>query len=693
MLSDIVRVIRTFRPDIIITRFPPEPGGTHGHHTASSALALEAFKLGGDPKAFPEQLKTLTPWQPKRILWNGYGAYPGAPAENPSDLKIDIDGTDAVTGASFAVLAAKSRSMHRTQGFANFSVAAGGNGPRVESFHLLDGEPGAEGHHGRGRHDLGPNSRRGQDRASGRRRASTISTPRIPRASVPALLQMKALLAKLPADPVVAEKGRQLDRILQSCLGLSVADYDADARGHPRRDDAPERHRRPPLEHSGPMERSRQAPGSPTPFTRASRLSARRAPFFPRTRRSANPTGFARPGRLGCSAWTIPSLIGLPQDFPPISIRYVFEVGGQTLVVEDEAVEVTADPPKGEIRRSVDVIPPVSLRFPANVQLFAPGSGHAVEVEVVSSRAGSSGTVSLETPAGWTASPKGQELSPGGGRGQRLGSPSRSRRRSATGIGSIAAQATSAACSYGSQRIEINYPHIPPQLLQPPARMKAVSLDLAIRGKSIGYLPGAGDSVAASLEQMGYQVTQLTDADLTAENLGKYDAVVIGVRAFNTRTELPAHLPGLFAYVEAGGTVVEQYNTPGGLQTPQLAPYDLKLNRDLPHYRVTDEKARGDSPRSRERRVHDAQQDRRRPTSRAGCRSAGSISRASGTRRTSTPLLSASDVGEAPLKGGLLVAHYGKGIFVYTGLSFFRQLPAGVPGAYRLFANLVSLGK
>ncbi|HEY5079903.1 MAG TPA: PIG-L family deacetylase [Opitutaceae bacterium] len=689
VLSDIVRVIRTFRPDIIITRFPPQPSGTHGHHTASSALALEAFKLCGDPKAFPEQLTTLTPWQPRRILWNGYGAYPGAPAENPGDLKINIDGTDAVTGASFAVLAAKSRSMHRTQGFANFSVAAGGNGPRVESFHLLDGEPAQK--------DIMD----GVDTTWGRipegAEVGLLAGEVIghfdaanPAASVPTLLQMKALLAKLPADSVVAEKGRQLDRILQSCLGLSVQTTMTTHEVIPGetlhlretavlRSTVPVQWDAP--EGAGKADRLHEG----VPVVREAN------PVLPADTPLSQPYWLREAGTPGMFRVDDASLIGLPVDFPPISIRYSFDVEGQTLVVEDEAMEVTADPQKGEIRRSVDVIPPVSLRFSSNVQLFAPGSEHAVVVEVVSSRAGSAGTVALNAPSGWGASPKGQDFHLAG-----VGDSARFTfmvsAPQAPGIGSIAAKATIDGVSYGNQRIEINYPHIPPQLLQPPARMEAVSLDLAIRGKSVGYLPGAGDSVAASLEQMGYQVTQLTDADLTVENLGKYDAVVIGVRAFNTRKELPAHLPGLFAYVDGGGTVVEQYNTPGGLQTPQLAPYELKLNRDLPHYRVTNEKAEVTllDPAS----PVFTTPNKIVPADFEGWVQERGLDFASEWDTAHwEPLLSCSDVGEAPLKGGLLVAHYGKGIFVYTGLSFFRQLPAGVPGAYRLFANLVSLGK
>jgi hypothetical protein len=258
--------------------------------------------------------------------------------------------------------------------------------------------------------------------------------------------------------------------------------------------------------------------------------------------------------------------------------------------------------------------------------------------------------------------------------------------------GSIQAEAEIGGVEYGTSRLEITYSHIPAQLLQPPARLKAVSLELAIRGHTVGYLPGAGDSTAASLAEMGYQVVPLDDADLTSEKLKGLDAVVIGVRAFNTRTGLPAHLKDLFAYVEAGGTVVEQYNTPGGLQTDQLAPYPMKLSRDLPRFRVTDEKAPvtllvPDHPAfSGPNRIGPADFD-------GWVQERGLDFASEWDAEHLTALVALSDLGEPPLKGGLLVAHYGRGIFVYTGLSFFRQLPAGVPGAYRLFANLVSLGK
>ena len=241
--------------------------------------------------------------------------------------------------------------------------------------------------------------------------------------------------------------------------------------------------------------------------------------------------------------------------------------------------------------------------------------------------------------------------------------------------------------TWNTGRVVIRHEHIPVQLLQPAARLKAVALDLAIKGRRVGYIPGAGDSVAEGLEEMGYEVTRLAGADLTPEKLAGLDAVVIGVRAYNVRDDLAAHLPALFAYVEGGGTVVAQYNRPNGLKTNRLAPYDLRLS----DARVTDENApvtflAPDHPvLTTPNKISEADME--------GWVQERGIYFPTQWDAHFTPILASGDPGETPLKGGLLVAKHGRGHFVYTGLVFFRQLPAGVPGAYRLFANLVSLGK
>jgi LmbE family N-acetylglucosaminyl deacetylase len=696
VLSDVVRVIRVFRPDVVITRFSPEPGNTHGHHTASAALALEAFRLAGDPTAFPEQLDALAPWQPRRLLWNSFGPGRGGAEEaDPGVLHVSIDGSDPVTGAPFSMMAAQSRSMHQTQGFANFSVAAAGGGPRTESFVLLAGEPAASGIMDGvdttwGRFPGGAEVGRLADKAIAQ------FNPRDPAASVPALLELRSRLAALARDPLVVQKSLQLDRIVQACLGLSVETTVPGWEIVPG--EALKMHHAAVVSSSFPVKWvAVRYPGIGRESGHAVELHPGETATLDATRVLPEDTPPSQPywlredGTAGMFRVDDPALIGMPENPPVVRIEDVFEVGGQSLVVPDEAVQVTVDAVGGEIRRRLDVIPPVSLSFGSSVELFAPGSAREISVEVSASREGSSGTLQLESPAGWRVSPSEQEFSLAAA-GDRARLTFAVTAPQGPGTGALSAWAQVGGKRFGNQRVEIRYSHIPPLLLQPPARLKVASLDLAIRGRNVGYLPGAGDSVAAGLSQMGFAVTQLTGAELTPERLRAFDAVVIGVRAFNTRTDLVPRLPALFAYVNSGGTVVEQYNTPGGLQTTQLAPYALKLSRDLPRFRVTDENAPvtllvPDHPAfTGPNRIGPADFD-------GWVQERGLDFPSEWDGAHFTAPLACSDAGEPPLTSGLLIAHFGRGYFVYTGLSFFRQLPAGIPGAYRLFANLVSLGR
>jgi hypothetical protein len=339
----------------------------------------------------------------------------------------------------------------------------------------------------------------------------------------------------------------------------------------------------------------------------------------------------------------------------------------------------------------VDVIPPVSLSFAADVSIFTPGANRTVAVAVTAARAGANGTVRLELPAGWKATPANVPF-----RLTAIGDQAKATftvtAPAQAGSGRMTARADLGGAHFQNQRIVIDYPHLPVLLLQPPARARLVSLDVATRGRRVGYLPGAGDYTSGALEQLGCEVTVLSGADLTAEKLRGLDAVVIGVRAFNERKDLAANLPGLFAYVENGGTVIAQYNRPTRLAAEKLGPYELSIQGSAPDLRVTDEKAPvtflvPDHPAlNRPNRIGPADFD-------GWFQERGAYFPSRWDEDRYAALLAMSDPGEAPLRSSLLIAQHGRGYYVYTGLAFFRQLPAGVPGAYRLLANLVSLGK
>ena len=692
ILADIVRVIRSFRPDVIVTRFSPQPGNTHGHHTASAVLAVEAFTLAGDPRAFPEQLRELTPWQPKRILHNvgpgGAGAGAGG-ANGTGVVKMEVGGNDPVLGESFASIATRSRAMHKTQGF-GVDGAPGTGGPRTESFLLLGGVPATL--------DILDGVDTTWNRVPGgaeigRLTAEAIGrfNPEAPAASVPALLTIRRRLSVLPRDPVVNDKRQQLDRIIQACIGLEVetmADRPEAVPGEALR-----------MRHTA-IVRSRipvrwtavRYPSIQRAVTRVLELRANHpvvrddTQILPATARPSQPYWLRTAGTPGLFHVDDPSLIGRPENPPAFPIEYVFAVGGQTLVISGEPVPAPADPAGATTRRRLDIIPPVSLRLASGAQLFAPGAARPVTVELTAARAGAAGTVQLEAPTGWKVTPASQPFRLAGvGELARFTFTVTAPDQLATATLEASVQINGAR--FNHQRIEIHYDHIPFQLLQPTASLKAVSLDLAIRGSHVGYLPGAGDDVAGCLERMGYAVTQLTGADLTPEKLRSLDAVIIGIRAFNMRPDLAEHLPALFAYVEAGGNVIAQYNLASGLGADWLAPFHLRISRD----RVTDAHApvtflAPDHPSlTTPNRITSADFD--------GWVQERGLYFPDQWDERFTAILASGDPGETPLRGGLLVARHGKGYFVYTSLAWFRQLPEGVPGAYRLFANLVSLGK
>jgi len=681
VLSDVVRVIREFRPDVVINRFSTQPGGTHGHHTASAVLSLEAFKLAGDPTAFPEQ--HLPPWQPKHIFVNSRGGGDG-------DIHMDISGNDSVTGYSFNELASRSRAMHKTQGFDNFRGGAGG-GSRTESFHLLAGEPATN--------DIMDGVDTTWNRVSGGGEIGKLAdevisqfNPADVSASVPSLLKLHGLLAALPnKDSIVNEKSAQLDHILQSCLGLEVETTIPQSEVVPG--EAMQLHHSVTVHGSIPVRwmgvryLSLQREVNP-----ALQLSQAKPGVFDSTETLPANTPLTQPYWLredhtpGMFVVDDPALIGTPENSPSFPIEQIFEVNGQTLVIPDEPVQILTGSASHEIRRKLDVIPPVYLKFNASVALFAPGKSHPVEVEMTASRPNMSGTVQLEAPAGWSVTPEKQSFALGNIGERKTFSFTVTAPAQAT-TSKIIASADIGGVRYRNEREEISYSHIPRQLLQPVASLKALSLDLATRGRTVGYLPGAGDSVADCLTQMGYAVKTLDDADLTTNNLKHFDAVVIGVRAFNVRANLAPHLPALFAYAEAGGTVIAQYNRPDSLKATPVAPFDLHLSSD----RVTDETA-AMTFLAPEHPVLNTPNKITAADFEGWVQERG-IYFPNQWDEHFIPIFACNDPGESPLKGSLLVAQTGKGYYVYTGIVFFRELPAGVPGAYRLFANLISLGK
>lgn len=685
ILSDVVRVVRTFRPDVIITVFSTQPGGTHGHHTASAVLALDAFSLAGDSTAYRDQLPVLKVWLPKRILVGGRGG-------STAGARMEIGGVDPVLNESFASIANRSRAMHKTQGFGQPGGGGGrGGGPaatsRLQSFTLLAGEPANA--------DIFEGIDTTWSRFPGGAPVERLTAAAMdkfdladPSKTVAALLDIRKVVAGLGNDPLVLEKRALLDRIILECAGVTAKTTIASSEVVPGERLMMTSEFR--VTSRVPVTLGEiRSPGGNVPNVVPLRNPGPMVSWYktlPPNAPLTQPYWLQKEGTAGMFRVDDPSLIGLPENPPAFPISYVFTIGGQQIELTDEPVQAIEDSTRGRSARRLDVIPAASIGFATEIGVFLPGATKEVAVEVTANRPNSAGILTLDYPGGWSVVPSSRSLAAtkAGDRAKYTFSVTAPNTATTANIG---AHVSIDGRTWNTSRGAIDYPHIPRQILQPVANLKAVVADIAVRGKTIAYIPGAGDDVPQALEQMGYTVKQIPARDVTADALNGFDAVVIGVRASNTNADLGAAMPALTTYAENGGTVIEQYNQNGSLRNTVLGPYPLSIGGD----RVTNENAAvtflaPDHP------VLNSP-NKITPKDFEGWVQERGIYFANQWDSRYTPIFAMNDAGEAPLNGSLVIAKVGKGYFAYTGLVFFRELPAGVPGAYRLFANLVSLGK
>jgi LmbE family N-acetylglucosaminyl deacetylase len=682
ILADTVRVIRTFRPDVIVTRFPTTGEGGHGHHTASAILAEEAFKAAGDPSRFPEQLDNLAPWQPKRLLWNVFRFGGDAPRKDvPGQISADLGGYNALLGRSYTEIAALSRSMHKSQGFGS----AERRGIWLNDFKpILGGVPTKDLFEGV---DLSWKRIEGGEKIGLLLKGAEDSfDPRDPSAVVPTLAKAYALLGG--TDPLLARKRHDIADVIRACLGVwveAVASEPSAAPGASVKVAAMILNRSPraaTLESvsvtyaGGPGAGGALVPNEP--LRREVTLT------LPEDAVTTQPFWLRERSGKGLFTVTDPSLIGLPENPPALVARFMVRVDGVAIPFETSVVFRRTDPVKGEVYRPFVITPPVMASFDEKVYAF--GSAQPKKVRVtLTSGAAVSGVLRLKTEAGFSASPAEVPFA-FQARGEEKPVTFTVTPPPGTADATMTAEAVVGGKVFSRGLVRVDYPHILPQTLFPPAEAKVLRLDVKAPQAPVGYVMGSGDEVPEALRQMGYTVTLLSDDELENGDLSRYAAIVTGIRAYNTRPRLKQAQARLVDYVEKGGTLVAQYNTTGDLVTEQLGPYPFKLSRD----RVTVEEApvRFVNPASSlltfPNRLTPADFD-------GWVQERGLYFPGTWDARYET-VIETHDPGEGDKPGGLLFARHGKGAFVYTGYAFFRQLPAGVPGAYRLFVNLVSAG-
>ena len=689
ILSDVVWVVRKFRPDVIVTRFSPEDQLTHGHHTASAILAREAFSAAGDPNRFPEQLAFVKPWRPTRLVWNTspfFFSNRNLPFDPTGLTVLEAGGYNSLLGKAYTEIAAASLSMHKSQGVGSPPR----RGARKEYFKLLEGQPmtnslfeGIDANWSRVANS--------ESIATQIRQIISQFLPADPAASVPELLKLRQAMNGIKDESWVPEKKAELDGIIAACLGLHVEASTTNGAVTPgqtatikleaiNRCNIPVTLQEIRFPLSGDSMKIDAALPSNELVTRD--LSCK----IPENTPYSQPYWLRKSGTLGAFAVDDQTLVGLPENPPDLPVEIVLQINGQELRYIVDTKYRMVDPVAGELRRPLVIEPPVFAKVVNSVLVFATNQPKSVGVHVTAATGPVKGELKLAVPQGWGVYPASIPIDLKAADAETVATftvkpPEQNSEGTLRAVVSIDGR------DYSLGRVRISYPHIGVHTLMPPAEARLVRADIREKGERIGYIPGAGDDVPESLQQIGYSVKILSESDITAENLKQFSAVVLGVRAYNTQERIANWLPELFAYVKAGGVAVAQYNTLAELKTDQLGPYPLEISRD----RVTDENA--------EVRIlapdHPLMTSPNKITSQdfEGWVQERGLYFAKKWDPAWTQILSCNDPNEKPLDGGLLVAKFGKGYFIYTSYSWFRQLPAGVPGAYRLFANMLSLGK
>ncbi|MFD2914726.1 PIG-L family deacetylase [Psychroserpens luteus] len=693
VLSDVVLAIRQFQPDVIINRFDHRsPGSTHGHHTSSAMLSVEAFDLVGDKNAYPNQLSSVDIWQPQRLFFNTswwfYGSQEKFDAADKSNL-LDID-TGVYfpsSGLSNPEIAALSRSQHKSQGFGS----TGSRGSQLEYIEIIKGDLPTE------KTNIFDGIDTSWNRVEGGKAIGEILDAvqnnydfKNPSASIPELMRAYIAIQNLKNEHWKIIKTNEIKDIIAACAGLYL---EATANtNHATAGSNVDLNLEVINRSNSKIVLSSIVNPNGIKIDKNITLVNNTSFDFKETlaiktnQQVSTPYWLTKKGTLGMYKVEDKSLIGKPETPRDLNITFNLNIENVNIPFTKAIVYKTNDPVKGEVYKPFEIIPEVSAKISEKVIILDTDQQRDIEVIVKAGRDNIEGYVQIAHPKNWSVFPEKQKvIIENKGQEQRLIFTVIPPKEQSEGL--LTPMVHIGDKVYTKELIEIDYDHIPFQTVLLPSESKIVRLDIKKQGQNIGYIEGAGDVVPESLRQIGYNVAILKPEDISAENLERFDAIVVGIRAYNTIEELKFKQQLLFDYVAQGGNMIVQYNTNRRLKVDQIAPYDLKLSRD----RVTDEFA--------EVRLlatnHEVLNFPNKITSKdfEGWTQERGLYFPNEWSSEFTSILSMNDEGETPKAGSLLVARHGKGYYVYTGLSFFREFPVGVSGAYRLFANMLSLGK
>jgi LmbE family N-acetylglucosaminyl deacetylase len=694
VLQDMVWIIRKFQPDVIINRFDHRsPGTTHGHHTSSAMLTQEAYALANDPAYEPAQLQFVKTWQPKRVLFNvSWWFFGGKDKFDKVDKSKYINLQTGVyypmLGKSNQEIAALSRSRHRSQGFGT----TGERGDDMEYLELIKGADLKD------KQNLFEGIDTSWNRVKGGKNIGDAVGAIIknfnfknPSASIAALVAVYTQIKKLEDEHWKQIKLEEVKEIIAACSGLyleAVSESQAVTPGSSTKIkwEAINRCATPMMLRSVAILPENKTFVQDIALTNNVDQENAIDITIPADALYTSPYWLTEKGTSGMYKVDDLQKIGRPDIIRDLSLQFTIDINGVSIPFNRTIVYKLNDPVHGEVYKPLDVVPAVTTRILNKVQLFKDNKKQTIAIKIKAGKNNCKGTLRFELPSGWQVTPSSVPFE-------------LARKDSETTVSfevtppATASEAVGRSIAtldgkeFDREQIIIDYPHIVPQQVLLPSTAKFTKADLQIRGEKIAYIMGAGDNIPESLRQMGYQVSLLTSEGISTASLQSFDAVIMGVRAYNVLDKLAFKQQILFDYVKNGGNMIVQYNTTGDLVTKDIAPYPLHISRD----RVTEENAKVTFLDATHPVLNHPNKISHKDFE--GWVQEQGLYYPDEWGKEFTPILSAHDKDEEAKKGALLIAKHGKGYYIYTGLSFFRELPEGVSGAYRLFANIIGLGK
>ncbi len=684
ILSDIVWVIRKFRPDVIITRFPGDERAGHGHHAASSILANEAFIAAADNTKFPEQFKYgVEPWQAKRILWNTYN-FGANNTIDSTQLKVDVGVYNNLLGKSYGEISSESRSQHKSQGFGvprqrgqsfEYFNTTGGSLPKDSLLHGVKNSWSRV---------------RGGDHIQ---QQIDVLIARYnfehPEKMVQQLVQLYKAVEKIDDAFWRNIKLEEIKQLIAQSSGLfaeATTGNEYAVQGDSLKIQFFVNIRN--VVNATLKKISLEQVDSTfnLPLEANVNHSFNKTIYVAQTKSISQPYWITGKNVNGSFTVNDQQLIGKAENDAAYTAHFTIDFFGTKLTFEKPVKYKTTDPVKGELYQPLRVVPSVTAMLDQPVYIISQGLQKPINLMVHARLKTDSLSIQLSSSGKLNLSPASFSTS--------LNQVTSQTFKSVVTDASVASTDLSVDALENGKTIQlfeehiITYDHIPGILYYSPVKARVEKLDIITKGKTIGYIEGAGDKVPQALQQMGYEVTLLQQKDLTDANLKSYDAIITGVRAYNVHEWLNEVYDVLMRYISNGGNLIVQYNTSNYLSTvsgDRIGPYNFSVGRT----RVTDENAevkilQPQSPALNYPNKISAEDF-------SGWIQERSIYQAENLDDHFSAPIAMNDAGESASNGSLVIAKYGKGNFVYTGLVFFRQLPAGVPGAYRLMANLIGL--